>query len=51
MEVDDLVGADTERALDVLVPKWIAADWPFVRPRCVGWDITWQEWLASPEVR
>ena len=48
--VNDLVDTDAERALDALVPKWIAADWPFVRPRCVGRDITWQEWLALPEI-
>jgi len=47
--VDDFVDTDTERALDVLVPKWVAADWPFVQPRYVGRDITWQEWLALPE--
>jgi hypothetical protein len=48
--VDDLVGGDVERALDVLVPQWIAADWPFRRPRYLGRDITWQEWLALPAV-
>ena len=48
--VDDLVGGDVERALDVLVPQWIAADWPFRQPRYLGRDITWQEWLALPAV-
>ena len=46
--VDDLVGGDTEHALDVLVPQWIAADWPFRQPRYLGRDISWQEWLALP---
>ena len=46
--VDDHVGGDVERALDALVPQWIAADWPFRRPRYLGRDITWQEWLALP---
>ncbi|PJJ05003.1 hypothetical protein BX264_5446 [Streptomyces sp. 2333.5] len=30
--VDGLVGGELERALDVLVPQWIAADWPFQQP-------------------
>ena len=46
--VDDLVGGEAERALDVLVPQWIAADWPFRQPRYLGRDITWQDWLALP---
>jgi hypothetical protein len=46
--VDDLVGGEVERALDELVPQWIAADWPFKQPRCLGRDITWQDWLALP---
>lgn len=31
--VDDLVGSDVAGALDDLVPRWLAADWPLVRPR------------------
>jgi hypothetical protein len=46
--VDRLVGGEAERALDVLVPQWIAADWPFRQPRYLGRDITWQDWLALP---
>jgi hypothetical protein len=46
--VDDLEGSETERALDVLVPQWIAADWPFGQPRYLGRDISWQDWLALP---
>jgi hypothetical protein len=46
--VDRLVGGETERALDVLVPQWIAADWPFRQPRYLGRDIAWQDWLALP---
>ncbi len=30
------------------VPQWIAAEWPFRRPRCLGRDVTWQDWLALP---
>lgn len=46
--VDELVGSDAERAIDELVPQWIAADWPFQQPRCLGRDISWQEWMALP---
>jgi hypothetical protein len=46
--VDHLVGGEAERALDVLVPQWIAASWPFRQPRYLGRDITWQDWLALP---
>jgi hypothetical protein len=48
--VDALVGSDVERALDALVPRWIATDWPFSRPRYVGRDLTWAEWLALPDL-
>ena len=34
--VDALAGSDAERALDALVPRWIAADWPFRQPRYLG---------------
>jgi hypothetical protein len=46
--VDDLVGSEVERALDALVPQWIAADWPFHQPRHLGRDIAWRDWLALP---
>jgi hypothetical protein len=46
--VDDLVGSAAEQALDTLVPRWIAADWPFREPRFLGRDITWADWLALP---
>ncbi|MET8470988.1 N-acetyltransferase [Streptomyces sp. NPDC006422] len=48
--VDELTGGADERALDALVPEWIAVGWPFERPRLVGRDLTWQEWLALPEL-
>lgn len=47
--VDALVGGEVERALDELVPRWIAADWPLQAPRYVGRDLSWEEWLALPE--
>jgi len=44
--VDPLVGGPVERALDALVPQWVAADWPLERIRYVGRDLSWSEWLA-----
>ncbi|HEY3506333.1 MAG TPA: N-acetyltransferase [Actinocatenispora sp.] len=46
--VDDRVGTDLERALDALIPRWIATVWPFRRPRFVGRDLSWPDWLALP---
>jgi RimJ/RimL family protein N-acetyltransferase len=46
--VDDLAGGAAERALDDLVPRWIAAGWPFRQPRYLGRDISWADWLALP---
>ena len=48
--VDRLVGTDTERALDELVPRWLAADWPLRRPRFVGRELSWDDWLALPDL-
>lgn len=47
--VDARVGTILETALDVVVPDWINGVWPFARPRHVGRDLTWQEWLALPD--
>ncbi|WP_375426105.1 GNAT family N-acetyltransferase [uncultured Friedmanniella sp.] len=30
---EEYVGTEVEAALDALVPRWIAADWPLTRPR------------------
>ena len=46
--VDRLVGTEVEAALDALVPAWIASDWPLERPRYVGRDLSWAEWMALP---
>jgi hypothetical protein len=46
--VDECVGTDLEAALDEFVPRWIDKDWPLTRPRYVGRDLSWQEWLALP---
>ncbi|GGL96661.1 hypothetical protein GCM10010129_45600 [Streptomyces fumigatiscleroticus] len=48
--VDEEVGGELERALDTFVPRWIAEDWPLARPRFVGRDLTWDEWLALPDI-
>lgn len=48
--VDRLVGGELAGALDAFVPRWIARDWPFQRPRYVGRDITWQDWLDLPDL-
>ncbi|MET7463159.1 GNAT family N-acetyltransferase [Nonomuraea sp. NPDC005501] len=48
--VDDRVGADLERAMDALIPQWIAESWPFERPRFIGRDLSWKEWLALPKL-
>ncbi|MFI6585534.1 N-acetyltransferase [Embleya sp. NPDC050493] len=48
--VDDRVGTELEQALDALVPQWIAEAWPFERPRYVGRDLSWQDWLALPDL-
>jgi hypothetical protein len=48
--VDELAGSDVEDALNAFVPAWVATDWPFIRPRYIGRDLTWGEWLVLPEV-
>jgi hypothetical protein len=40
--VDDLVGGPIEAALDDLVLRWIEDKWPFLGPRYIGRDLTWQ---------
>lgn len=48
--VDWAVGSAVEKALDELVPTWIAEVWPFQRPRYVGRDLSWDDWLALPDL-
>ena len=47
--VDWLGGTAVEAALDTLVPAWLENDWPLARPRLVGRDISWPNWLALPD--
>ncbi len=46
--IDELVGSPVEQALDELVPRWIAEEWPLEQPRYVGRDLSWGEWIALP---
>ncbi|HET7326128.1 MAG TPA: hypothetical protein VFJ14_02465 [Nocardioidaceae bacterium] len=48
--VDWLVGGPIEAALDEFVPQWIGNDWPLERPRYVGRDLSWHDWLALPDI-
>jgi hypothetical protein len=48
--VDELVGSEIESTLDRFVPGWIATSWPFKRPRYVGRDLTWREWIDLPDL-
>lgn len=47
---DEYLGHPVEAALDALAPHWIAAAWPFTAPRFIGRDLSWQEWLALPDL-
>lgn len=47
---DEYVGSGLEDDLDRLVPRWLAASWPFRAVRLIGRDLTWQEWLALPDL-
>jgi hypothetical protein len=47
---DAFVGTEVEAALDELVPRWLAEEWPLTRPRYVGRDLSWDEWLALDEL-
>jgi len=48
--VDAMVGSELDHALTTFVPQWVRTAWPFTAPRVIGHDLTWDEWLALPEV-
>lgn len=48
--VDEWLGTDLETELDAFVPRWVAEEWPLKAPRYVGRDLTWDEWLALPDL-
>lgn len=48
--IDEYVGAPLEHILGQFIPRWINTTWPFARPRYPGVDLSWEEWLALPEM-
>jgi RimJ/RimL family protein N-acetyltransferase len=48
--VDDEVGGALEAALREQVPEWIAAAWPFTAPRFIGEELSWDDYLALPDL-
>ncbi len=46
--VDNLVSTPLASSLDVLIPRWISECWPFLSPRFIGIDVSWDEWLRLP---
>jgi hypothetical protein len=46
--VNGELGTELGAVLDSLVPAWIADAWPFDRPRYIGRDVSWADWLALP---
>ena len=46
--VDDLASTPLVSSMSVLIPSWVSEHWPFVEPRFIGIDITWDEWLRLP---
>jgi RimJ/RimL family protein N-acetyltransferase len=45
--VDAQVGTPLEAAILPAVTAWLDTDWPLVRPRVVGRDISWEDWHAE----
>jgi hypothetical protein len=41
--------ATIEATLLERVPKWVTEAWPFTRPRFIGRDLSWDQWLALPD--
>jgi RimJ/RimL family protein N-acetyltransferase len=48
--VDAAVGTPLEAELAEFVPRWLASAWPFTKPRFVGRDLTWAQWLTLAEI-
>jgi len=46
--VNDLVGTPLATSLSVLIPDWVSECWPFVEPRFIGIDLSWDKWLLLP---
>jgi len=48
--IDDEVDGPLATTLLEFVPRWLASAWPFTNPRFVGRDLSWEQWLALPEI-
>jgi hypothetical protein len=48
--VDREVGSALDTSLEETIPAWIASVWPFRTPRFIGYDLSWDEWLALPDL-
>jgi len=48
--VDREVGGALDEALGPAVRAWIASAWPFTSPRFIGEDLSWDEYLALPDL-
>ena len=48
--VDEVVGSELEATIRDLVPLWVCTAWPFERPRFIGRDLSWSDWLQLPRV-
>ncbi|MCD4532832.1 GNAT family N-acetyltransferase [Nocardioides sp. cx-169] len=46
--IDACVGTEVHTALNSFVPQWVATSWPLERPRYVGRDLTWKQWMELP---
>ncbi len=48
--IDAEVGGELETCLSSEVRRWITAMWPFASPRFIGEDLTWDDYLALPDI-
>lgn len=46
--VDELVNTSVPASLEAVLRRWIRESWPFDRPRFIGSDLSWEEWLRLP---
>jgi len=47
--IDRFVGTPLAASLESVVTRWVRDAWPFVEPRVIGCDLSWEEWLRLPE--
>jgi hypothetical protein len=48
--VDAEAGGPLEKALETEVPAWLAAEWPFSEPLYIGRDLSWEQYIALPDL-